>query len=100
VHRAVRPDGVIYLTVEEQDPPRIEQAFATLSARGLPVVRGEVVEGGAGGYHYYPGRDQATAWFRREGLGTVDEGYQQEEGWGYRHFLLRPAPDAPPAGQG
>ena len=95
VHRAVRPGGVIYLTVEEQDPPKIEQAFAALSARGLPVVRGEVIEGGAGGYHYYPGRDQAAGWLRRAGLRIAGEGYQQEDGWGYRHFLLRSARDAP-----
>jgi len=97
LHRAVRPGGVVYLTVEEQDPPKIAQAFAALSARGLPAVRGEVVEGGAGGYHYYPGRDQVAAWLRREGLGIVDEGYKQEDGWGYRHFLLRSARDAPAA---
>jgi SAM-dependent methyltransferase len=100
VHRAVRPGGVMYLTVEEQDAPKIEQAFETLTARGLPVVRAEVVEGGSGGYHYYPARDQAAAWFRREGLRIVDEGYQREDGWGYRHFLLRSAPDAPPAAPG
>ena len=55
---------------------------------------------GAGGYHYYPGRDQAAAWFRREGLRIVDEGYKREDGWGYRHFLLRSAQDDPPAAPG
>lgn len=33
LHRAVRPDGVMYVTVEEVDQSRIEQAFASLSAR-------------------------------------------------------------------
>ena len=45
LHRAVRSDGVMYLTVEEVDQSRIEQAFASLSARGLPAVRGEIVDG-------------------------------------------------------
>jgi ubiquinone/menaquinone biosynthesis C-methylase UbiE len=45
LHRAVRPGGVMYLTVEEVDQSKISQAFDTLSERGLPVVRGELVEG-------------------------------------------------------
>ena len=89
LHRAVRPGGYLYLTVEEQDQRGIEQAFESLSARGLPAVRGEIIEGGAAGYHYYPGRDRAIGWLRQEGLEIIDEGFKQEEGWGYRHFLLR-----------
>jgi ubiquinone/menaquinone biosynthesis C-methylase UbiE len=90
LHRAVRPGGVMYLTVEEVDQSQIAQAFASLSARGLPVVRGEIVEGeDVAGYHYYPGRDQVLDWFGREGLAVADEGFRQENGWGYRHFLLR-----------
>jgi hypothetical protein len=90
LHRAVRPDGVMYLTVEEVDQSRIDQAFASLSARGLPAVPGEIVEGGdVAGYHYYPGREQAVEWFEREGLAIADEGFRRENGWGYRHFLLR-----------
>ena len=68
LHRAVRPDGVMYLTVEEVDQSQIDRAFASLSARRLPAVRGEIVEGGeVAGYHYYPGREQAVDWFEREG---------------------------------
>ena len=89
LHRAVRPGGYLYLTVEEQDQRGIEQAFEDLSARGLPAVRGEVIEGDVAGYHYYPGRDRAVGWLRQEGLEITDEGFKQEEGWGYRHFLLR-----------
>jgi SAM-dependent methyltransferase len=94
VHRAVRPGGPIYLTVEEVGRPAIERAFEGLSARGLPVVRGEVVEGDAAFYHYYPGRDQTVEWFRRACLAILDEGFRREDGWGYRHFLLRTAQDA------
>jgi len=89
LHRAARPGGVMYLTVEETDQSEVAQAFAGLSARGLPAVRGEVVEGDVAGYHYYPGREQVLEWFGREGLEIADEGFGQEEGWGYRHFLLR-----------
>ncbi len=87
--RAVRPGGLMYLTVEELDLAEIEQAFESLSARRLPAVRGEVIEGDVAGYHYYPGREQAVEWFQHEGLAIVDEGFRRENGWGYRHFLLR-----------
>ena len=89
LRRAVRPGGHLYMTVEEVSPQHIEQAFLSLSARGLPAVPGEVVEGDVAGYHYYPGRERAVGWLAAEGLAVVDEGYKQEDGWGYRHFLLR-----------
>jgi ubiquinone/menaquinone biosynthesis C-methylase UbiE len=89
LRRAVRPLGHIYMTVEEVSQDDIEQAFLSLSARGLPAVRGEIIEGDVAGYHYYPGRERVTGWFADEGLVVVDEGYKQEDGWGYRHFLLR-----------
>jgi hypothetical protein len=34
-------------------------------------------------------------WFRQQGLAIVDEGFRRENGWGYRHFLLRIGPAAP-----
>ena len=89
LHRAVRPGGVMYLTVEEARQAKIDQAYESLSARGLPVVRGEIVEGGAAGYHYYPGREQVLQWLAGEGLTIIDEDFKWEVGWGYRHFLLR-----------
>ena len=52
-------------------------------------MRGEVIEGDVAGYHYYPGRAQVLAWFATEGLEVVEEGFKQEDGWGYRHFVLR-----------
>ncbi len=54
LHRAVRPGGHLYMTVEEVDEVTVEAAYASLSANGLPAVRGEVVEGDVAGYHYYP----------------------------------------------
>jgi hypothetical protein len=81
--------GLFYLTVEEVDEPVIEQAFTTLTRRGLPAVRGEVIDGDVAGYHHYPGRDRVTGWLHAAGLQVIDEGFNQEDGWGYRHFLLQ-----------
>jgi SAM-dependent methyltransferase len=89
LHRAARPAGLLYLTVEEVAERVIEQAFTALNRRGLPAVRGEVVDGDVAGYHYYPGRDQMTGWFDAAGLQIIGEGFNQEDGWGYRHFLLQ-----------
>jgi cyclopropane fatty-acyl-phospholipid synthase-like methyltransferase len=91
LHRAASPGGLLYLTVEEVAEPVIEDAFATLTRRGLPAVRGEVTDGNVGGYHYYPGRDRVTSWFHQAGLQIIDEGFSREDGWGYRHFLLQRA---------
>jgi ubiquinone/menaquinone biosynthesis C-methylase UbiE len=92
LHRAVRPGGHLYLTVEEQDQEDIDASYARLVARGLPVVPGEVVEGDVAGYHYYPSREQVISWIQAEELDIVNEGFKQEDGWGYRHFLLRSRP--------
>jgi cyclopropane fatty-acyl-phospholipid synthase-like methyltransferase len=88
LHRAVRVGGSLYMTVEERERSAVEQAFATLSARGEPSVLGEVVDGDVAGYHYYPERTQVLGWFEAAGLAIVDEAFVQEDGWGYRHFLL------------
>jgi 2-polyprenyl-3-methyl-5-hydroxy-6-metoxy-1,4-benzoquinol methylase len=87
--RAVRPGGHLYMTVEEVGQTHIEQAFRSLSARGVPAVLGEITKGDVAGYHYYPGRERVIGWFAAAGLAVVDEVYKQEDGWGYRHFLLR-----------
>jgi SAM-dependent methyltransferase len=96
LHRAVRPGGHLYFTVEEvDDAAEIDEAFAELSGRGLPAVRGEVIEGDVAGYHYYPGREQVERWLADEGLIVVEDGYNQEAGWGYRHYLVRDAAGQP-----
>ena len=89
LHQAVRPGGLMYLTVEEVGQSYVDRALESLCARGLPAVRGELVEGDVAGYHYYPGREQAVAWITRGGLTIVDEAFRRGNGWGYRHFLLR-----------
>ncbi len=91
LHRAMRPGGFLYLTVEEVAEPVIEEALAMITGRGLPAVRGEVIDGEVAGYHHYPDRDQVTGWFNAAGLQIIDQDFKQEDGWGYRHFLLQSA---------
>ena len=89
LRRALRPGAPLYLTIEETDDAEIDDAFARHSAAGLPIVRGEVIEGDVAGYHYYPGRTHALAWLAEAGLSVVDEAFDQQDGWGYRHLILR-----------
>lgn len=92
LRRAAQPDGLMYLTVHELDRHHLDRAFASLAARGLPAVWGELSEPDTPGYYYCPGRDQAVEWFGQQGLVIADEGFRRENGWGYRHFLLRTQP--------
>ncbi len=92
LHRAGRPGGHIYLTIEVQEQALLDAAFSAQVARELPVVRGELIEGEAfAGYHYYPERDAVVTWSDAEGLQVIDEAYElgPDGTWGYRHFLLR-----------
>jgi ubiquinone/menaquinone biosynthesis C-methylase UbiE len=89
MRRAVRPGAPLYMTVEEIDDAEVERALGLLWGRGEPAVRGEVLEGDVAGYHYYPGRDRVVGWLRSAGLAIEDEAVTPEDGWSYRHFLLR-----------
>jgi len=88
LRRAVKPGAHLYLTVEEVDDAEIEAAWDLNRERGLPAVRGEVVEGDTAGYHYYPGRDRVREWLTAEGLELLDEATDQEEGWAYWHLFV------------
>lgn len=104
--RALRPDGVLYITVEVAEPEEVRAAYERARALGRPVVYGEVVDGvdeacalaaeqewGAGAgeganpavYHYYPALEQVRAWLAEAGLVIDQEGI----GDGYAHFLAR-----------
>ena len=89
LRRALRPGGHLYLTVEEIGEADIAEAFERQSAEGLPSVHGEVIEGDTAGYHYYPGRDRVLKWLAESGLEVVEEDFDQQEGFGYRHLLTR-----------
>jgi len=76
----------------------VDAAFDSLKERGLPAVPGEVIEDGAAGYHYYPGRERVLGWLEAEGLEVVAEEYERvRDARGYRHFPLRAPPPSPVA---
>jgi len=89
LRRAVKPGAHLYLTVEEADDAEVAEAFEKQSAQGIPVVTGEVIEGDTAGYHYYPGRERVLGWLAEAGFSVVEEDFDQQEGWGYRHLLTR-----------
>jgi ubiquinone/menaquinone biosynthesis C-methylase UbiE len=89
LQRALRPHGLLYITVEELDDAVVDDAFERLVRLGIPAVRGEVVEGDVAGYHYYPGPDRVIRWCDAAGLEIVDQGHKREEEWAYHHLLLR-----------
>ncbi|HEX5825870.1 MAG TPA: class I SAM-dependent methyltransferase [Candidatus Limnocylindrales bacterium] len=97
LHRAIRPNGHLYLTVEEVSEADIDEAFTDAQARGWPAVRGEMIEGDTAGYHYYPGRERVLGWLEAEGFEAVAEAFDQEDGWGYRHLLVRDRSGSRPA---
>jgi cyclopropane fatty-acyl-phospholipid synthase-like methyltransferase len=92
LHRALRPGGHLYLTVEEDHDADYPATHDVLLARAVPAVLGEVIDGDVAGYHYYPSREQVIEWSATAGFVVIDEAYHQEDGWGYRHLLLQCPP--------
>ena len=88
LRRAVRPGGLLYLTVEQIDRSEVDRAYAEAVAAGLPVVMGEHHRRG-GGYHHYPTRDQVAAWLAEEQLEVVAEGHSHGSNYAYLHLLVR-----------
>ena len=89
--RALGSTGHAYLTVEEIARDAIEEAFASGTRSGWPIVPGEVIEGETAGYHYYPGRTQVCEWLSGAGFVIVRDEYEPIDGFGYHHLLLRTA---------
>lgn len=87
-HRALRPGGHVYLTVEQIDTAVIKAALETARDRGWPVVAGEVIEGDTAGYHFYPDRDRVFAWIEDAGFALEEEADEWLDGYGYHHMLL------------
>jgi SAM-dependent methyltransferase len=83
LQRALKPQGVLYFTVEIAAEAEIEQAFLRGKQMGLPVVHGEWADQEV--YHYYPPLLQVREWLRSAGFDPLEEG----EGSGYRHFIVR-----------
>jgi SAM-dependent methyltransferase len=88
LRRALRPAGHLYLTVEEVAPEDLERAYVEGSRAGAPIVHGEDVGDGTGGYHHYPPRDRVHAWLRDAGFAVADDADEWLGGYGYHHLLL------------
>ena len=96
-HRALRPGGWLYLTVELAPADRVRAANQAARRSGLPVVDGEVIwDGPDGYYHHYPAVQQVRAWLTDAGFAIQQEaeGAWHEQGYAYHHVLARLA--APP----
>ena len=91
IRRALGPTGHAYLTVEEIDRAEIEEAFASGTQRGWPIVLGEVIEGDTAGYHHYPDRARVLEWLTAGGFVIVRQEDEPLDGYGYHHLLLRTA---------
>jgi cyclopropane fatty-acyl-phospholipid synthase-like methyltransferase len=100
---ALKPDGVLYLTVVLADAEELAQAYERAKGQGLPVVFGELAdqvekayeqtlglpaaladEADEAAYHYCPPLEQVRAWIRQAGLAIEEEGTKS---W-YAHFLV------------
>src|SRR4051812_12438033 len=86
LRRAVRPGGLVYLTIEQISPAEIATVYEEAKADGLPVVHGENIRRG-GGYHYYPTSHRVSVWLKDAGLQVVDEGVSHGTNYAYRHLL-------------
>ena len=90
--RALRPAGLLYLTLEiiQDQEQSTERAYRAAVAQGLPAVRGEDVGDDTGGYHFYAPPEQVAGWLAAAGLETIfDEAELTYTDWGYRHLLVR-----------
>jgi hypothetical protein len=69
----------------------VHGSYTTTSARASarPECGAIRLDGDTAGYHFYPPPERVSAWLDAEGLDVVAEDYDQEDGWGYRHLLLR-----------
>ena len=83
LHRAIKPSGYLYFTVELLAKEEIDRAFAAGRQLGLPVVYGEWVPEGR--YHYYPKIEQVKEWAQQAGFCLIDETVGDE----YHHFLVQ-----------
>lgn len=101
-HVALKPGGLLYITVETQqtaveDGEDLVIAYERAKAKGLPVVPGEVVDefdtayplamgdqdvhgdvAHNAVYRFYPSLQQVRAWFAQAGLAILEEGHGDE----------------------
>lgn len=88
-HRALKPSGQLYFTVEIADPATIEHDYQAGLEQGLPVVYGESAPSssdgeGEGGYHYYPPMDQVRKWLGESRFAIKEEAEADD----YHHYWV------------
>ena len=83
LHRAIKPSGYLYFTVELLDEEELDNALVAARQLGLPVVYGEWVPEDR--YHYYPKIEQVKEWVQQAGFRLIDETVGDE----YHHFLVQ-----------
>jgi len=105
--QALKPGGVLYLTVDVSATDFLQESYERAQAQGLPVVFGEVAADVAQAfekvmamgmdedpgeledqavYHFYPSVEQVRQWLEQENF--VIEAEEMGVKW-YRHFLDR-----------
>lgn len=82
-HRALKPQGYLYFTVEIIEKAELKSAFTRGQKLGWPVVYGELADEEV--YHYYPSLEQVREWIQQAGFALHQEG----GGNGYHHFIVR-----------
>ncbi len=82
-HRALKPEGYLYFTVELIDAGELQDALRAARDRGLPVVEGEWAPEDR--YHYYPKIEQVRTWAQAAGFAILEEAVGDD----YHHFLAR-----------
>ncbi|HEU4355994.1 MAG TPA: methyltransferase domain-containing protein [Actinomycetota bacterium] len=94
-HRALRPNGRLYLTVELVTEAEVAKANAEARADGLPVVDGEVIwHDPEPYYHHYPSLDRVRTWLSAAGFAIEEElEGPWDEGYAYHHILARRSSD-------
>jgi SAM-dependent methyltransferase len=106
LREVLKPDGLLYFTVEVPDEGEVQASYERAKTMGLPVVLGELADEveasyekvkaddpqGMPGeledvmvYHYYPSQDQVKEWVEQAGLVIEEKG----TGNGYDHYLVR-----------
>jgi len=82
-HRALKPRGYLYMTVEIADAKEVAREYKKSIEQGLPVVYGEC--GAEPGYHYYPDMEKVKEWSTKAGFRIRE----QADGDEYHHFLAQ-----------
>ena len=86
--RALRRNGLLYLTVERHAEELVRTRNEEARRRGLPVVDGEVMWEDSG-YHFYPGMERVRGWLKDSGFTVEDDAEGPWEGYAYHHVLAR-----------